>query len=99
MVAIPTGAFFATALAAFHLAKRGLTTPLFVLAALWVAFTIGMFVGLDQANGWDGLTYLAVLIGINAPGGAGLLFGALFGNARKPVADGPINATDTSGAQ
>ncbi len=66
-----TGAFFA--------AKARNTALLGLAGILWLCFTVAMGFGLNTAVGWDGLIYIAGLLGISAPSAVGLLIGGVIG--------------------
>lgn len=64
---------------AYSLGKVRRSLLLGLLAVLWAGFTGVMFFEIEQARGMDGLGKALLLIGVNAPLGAGLGLGGLFG--------------------
>ena len=81
---IPAVALVGAGSVAYALAKHGQAIGLWVVAGLIAAFSASMLIGLSNAQGWDGLGYLAALIGLSAPGAAGFGLGGLIGWLRKP---------------
>ncbi|HEV8034624.1 hypothetical protein [Yoonia sp.] len=85
--AIPFSFFLATGFGTFWLVKRRLYTAVKIFWIVWVLFTVGMLSGMAALGSWDGLLYVALLIGISAPSGLGGLVGALVGRAKQERAE------------
>lgn len=83
---IPAIALFGTGGLTFVLAKKGMAAAMWTIGALIAAFTAFMFIGLENATGWDGLGYLLALIGLSAPSATGFGLGGLIGWLRKAPA-------------
>lgn len=82
-VAIPLTIFLVSAVGTFWLAKNRIKTGLRAFAGLWALFTGVMLFALASLGSWDGLVYLAVLIGISAPSGLGGVIGSLIGRGKR----------------
>ncbi len=80
---VPAGSFAATVFLSFYLAKLRSLIGLCALNVLWIGFTAAMLFGLDQANSWDGLVFMAALLGISAPVGVGSMIGCTFGLVKR----------------
>ncbi len=76
---VPLTAFSLSIYVTYILGKAGNGMALGVMACLWILVTGGLLVGLEQASGWDGLTYLAALFGLSVPSGLGSLIGGIIG--------------------
>ena len=79
---VPTAVFVASVFVTFQLGKNKKGAALVGVGAVWSAFTVFMFFGMQNANGWDGLGYLLAMIGISAPWGVAALIGGLIGWAK-----------------
>jgi hypothetical protein len=79
LFAVPLAAFCVALFLTYWFGKDRNSMGLISLGLLWAGFTGVMFFGLDQATGWDGLGYLAGLLGISAPVGVGYLLGGSVG--------------------
>lgn len=77
--AIPAAAFCVALFLTYFLGRDRNTLGLTVIGVLWAGFTGAMFFGLGQSTGFDGLGYVAGLIGISAPVGVGYLLGGPVG--------------------
>jgi hypothetical protein len=84
---IPFSIFLATGFGNYWLAKRHLTTGIKIYWIGWALFTFGMLSGMAALGTWDGLLYVALLIGISAPSGLGGVVGALVGRAKQERAE------------
>lgn len=80
---IPAVIFAGSVGLTFWLAKRAHRLGGLGLSLVWLVFTAGMFFGLEQSTGWDGLGFLAGLIGISAPVAVGGLIGGAIGLAKR----------------
>ena len=80
---VPLLSFGVTVFLSHWLGKMRNGAALAVLGLIWAGFTAGMFFGMEQANGWDGLWYILALMFVSAPSGAGLGLGSLIGWIRS----------------
>lgn len=80
---IPAVIFAVTVWMTFWMSKRAYRLGLISLGLVWLVFTAGMFFGLEQAVGWDGLGFLLALIGISAPVGVGAIIGGAIGLVKR----------------
>ncbi len=78
-IVIPLTVFLASGLVTFWLAKWQNQTGLQWFGCIWALITIALLFGVGTLGTWDGLIYVAALIGINAPAGVGGLIGGLVG--------------------
>jgi hypothetical protein len=76
---VPAAVFCATLFSTYWFGKARNGIGLTSVGFLWAGFTGVMFFGLHQSTGWDGLGYLAGLLGISAPVGVGYLLGGSVG--------------------
>lgn len=79
--------FLATGFGTYWLLKCRLYTAVKIFWIVCVLFTVGMLFGVAALGTWDGLLYVAVLIGISAPSGLGGVVGALVGRAKQERAE------------
>jgi hypothetical protein len=61
--------------------KSGLSFAL--IAIIWVGLSWLVLREAQSRSGFDGIGYVIVIVGLNAPIGAGVLIGGLFGWFRK----------------
>lgn len=83
---VPIAVFAVTAFATFQLGKTKKGAALVGIGTLWLAFTVVMFFGMQNASGWDGLGYLLGLLLISAPSGLAALIGSALGWAKNEKA-------------
>ena len=85
---IPLTIFLVSGFATHWLAKNQSHTALKWVGSFWLLTTFAMLIGVSTLGSWDGLIYVAILIGISAPAGLGGLIGGLVGRFRaKKVAN------------
>lgn len=77
---VPLVVFGVTVFLAHWLGKLRSGVALSVLGLIWTGFTVMLFFGMEQGNGWD---YLFALVLLSAPSGAGLGLGSLIGWIRS----------------
>ncbi len=83
LIGVPLVAFTVTVIIAHLLGRARHGMVLGALGLIWAGFTGAMFIGMEQASGWDGLGYFIGLILLGAPAGAGLGLGGLVGWLRS----------------
>ncbi|MEJ6402622.1 hypothetical protein [Yoonia sp. 2307UL14-13] len=81
---IPAITLLGTGGLTYMLAKKGKVAAMWTIGGLVFAFSAFMFIGLENASGWDGLGYLLALLGLCAPGAAGFGLGGVIGWITKP---------------
>jgi len=85
---IPVAVFVTSLFVGLNLIKRRRHGLAVGCCIAWAGFTAWMFFGMEQASGWDGLTYALALIGLSAPVAAGGVIGGVLGwMKQKKVAD------------
>lgn len=83
---VPVVAFVATLFVTFRLGKTKNGAGLIGCGLVWLTFTVFMFFGMQNASGWDGLSYLLGLILLGAPSGLAALIGGFWGWAKSEKA-------------
>ncbi|KQI70796.1 hypothetical protein AN191_15905 [Loktanella sp. 5RATIMAR09] len=84
---VPFSIFLATGFGNYWLAKRHLSTGIKIFWIGWGLLTMGMLSGVATLGTWDGLVYVALLIGISAPSVLGGVLGALVGRTKRERAE------------
>ena len=80
---VPLAAFMLSLFVSFALGKAKKSKVFVRFGVLW-AFVSGLLtIAMFAATGWDGLGYLAALIGVSAPLGRGTLIGGIVGWMQK----------------
>jgi len=90
---VPTITFLVSGLGTYFLGRYAIWAGLKAYALCWLVLSVLLTIGVFTADGWDGLYYVAGLIGIMAPAGVGGLIGGWIGRTRK--VDGPQTKTST----
>lgn len=83
---VPSLVFLAALFPCFWLGKQRNGKAFGLIGLIWLIFTGGMFVGIENATGWDGLGYVMALIGISLPTAVGGLLGGLVGWFKEDTA-------------
>lgn len=80
---IPAVSFLISGFATYSFSRHSIPAGLKFFGFVWLAISILLSIGLFTAEGWDGLFFVAALIGIIAPAGVGGLIGGWIGGTRK----------------
>ena len=83
LIVTPVIAFVVAVGLAFWMGRRQSRLGLWVLAVVWLVFTLAMIFGVNTINGWDRVLYMLGLIIVSCPAGLGALIGASLGWRRK----------------
>lgn len=80
---IPLAFFCAASFAGYYLGRRKSGLSFGLIALIWAGLTWMILSEAQSRSGFDGIGYVIVIVGLNAPIGAGVLIGGLFGWFKK----------------
>ena len=80
---IPLAFFVGALYAGYRLGLCKNRLSLALIGLIWVVLTWFTLIEARSRESWDGIGYVLLIVGVNAPIGAGLLFGGLVGWFKK----------------
>jgi predicted permease len=80
---IPPAFFGAALFVGYRLGLRKSGLSFALIAPIWIGLTWFTLIEAQSKESWDGIGYVILIVGVNAPIGAGLLIGGLFGWFKK----------------
>ena len=83
VIGVPLASFVLSIWLTYVLGTKRNVKMLAMLGGVWAVTTLGLFIGMFEASGYDGLAYLFALLGFSAPGGVGALIGGIMGWMKK----------------